>query len=1219
MRKNSLLLLTMVLTVFLAGSVWGQMALQVDDATWFLGTTGNVLTVSLENDQNVAALQFTINFDPDCFTFNSQDFGPTAEIKTGRSEALNIFSASNPSPGVVKLAGTGIGTVIAAGSGPVAQFHVDVAADCAEGPYVFEISETKVADPSGTPFDHEAISGTITVLAAACIPGVSETSFDMGDVRVGMTGTDVLTVTNDGTADGSVTITVDGCATVDITSFDLNMGASQDVVVGCAPTAEGPCAGTVTVACDQNEVVVDVACVGVCSYISTNCPIDFGEVTIVEPEDQTLTITNAAEATADLNVTGITFDDADFSAGPLPGPIAPGASADVIITAAPAAVEGAVTATATIESDACGDPVACELTIVKVAPPYVVLGLDPLYTELKPLQADTIQVTIDQVTDVLPIYALYFRIVVDTMFFFDSTNVWFEPGKTVIDSAGWDMKIHAYPPEWGILPGGGFGPGVADTALHKGLDVWLIGGIPLTTNGCLVNFLLVPNTDHITALGCDCGGPDCWTTVKFLDAMANEGEPEIVFDATVTLSINDGPVWDTFDQYVGYPPMDASGIANGTMNSSTVTVTAHEGFQYGCLPLAYHINASDDEGDMKMLVAWIPSAMSAGTGAILYRIDTGGNINLNVIGVNDTTGLGWWYYTEIDPKITYVGDHTDSYIVQTTHTTPAGKGGPQPCIDQLDVVATVLPTYYDAHWIDIVSHACGAPEPIVELCTNRDYYATFPLAEAGLLGPIYSIDMILDYDCECLVPYEVGNEGLPTENIGALTYSIDEENCQIAVSTALNFSLATVADGNCASIVYVGFELQPESVSPACTTDHEAILSIDHVKINEEAPHYVCWENGTITYTDYSLGGDIYYSDTGIPVPGVTVEFSDLVTEEVVGTTVTDVAGAYGSGDWEYCPPGYCITPTMTGFPGYVITAQDASMILRSICNQITLSHNDSIAADVTCSGTGFFSYDITAYDAAVLLRYVVGYPVTSCIGTWVFEYVPGDAPLQKYAPEVCFPKLTASHLNEDFEAVIVGDVTQNFGSPKVVATTPDVAFRGREAKIVMSGDVYSATLELVGVMARDVIVEGMEYEWRSADNVTKIAIATAEPVTNAAVTVVLESGQSLELFGYVNGTSFATRTEKVPVIPTEFTLAQNYPNPFNPVTSIDFGLPENSEVTITVYNVLGQVVTDLVNGEMDAGYHKVVWDASNMASGVYFYRIAAGDFTTTKRMVLMK
>jgi len=59
--------------------------------------------------------------------------------------------------------------------------------------------------------------------------------------------------------------------------------------------------------------------------------------------------------------------------------------------------------------------------------------------------------------------------------------------------------------------------------------------------------------------------------------------------------------------------------------------------------------------------------------------------------------------------------------------------------------------------------------------------------------------------------------------------------------------------------------------------------------------------------------------------------------------------------------------------------------------------------------------------------------------------------------------------------------------------------------------------------------------------------------------------------------------------------------------------------VTVVVYNVLGQVVAELVNAECEAGYHAVSWDASAMASGVYFYRIAAGDFAATKRMVLMK
>ena len=104
-----------------------------------------------------------------------------------------------------------------------------------------------------------------------------------------------------------------------------------------------------------------------------------------------------------------------------------------------------------------------------------------------------------------------------------------------------------------------------------------------------------------------------------------------------------------------------------------------------------------------------------------------------------------------------------------------------------------------------------------------------------------------------------------------------------------------------------------------------------------------------------------------------------------------------------------------------------------------------------------------------------------------------------------------------------------------------------------------------------------------------------------------------------MNEQFFGIRTMKIPAIPTEFSLSQNYPNPFNPETSIEFGVPENAKVTVTVYNVLGQQVAELVNAEMEAGYHVVRWDATAMTSGVYFYRIAADDFTATKRMVLMK
>ncbi|MEW6702126.1 MAG: T9SS type A sorting domain-containing protein, partial [Bacteroidota bacterium] len=89
--------------------------------------------------------------------------------------------------------------------------------------------------------------------------------------------------------------------------------------------------------------------------------------------------------------------------------------------------------------------------------------------------------------------------------------------------------------------------------------------------------------------------------------------------------------------------------------------------------------------------------------------------------------------------------------------------------------------------------------------------------------------------------------------------------------------------------------------------------------------------------------------------------------------------------------------------------------------------------------------------------------------------------------------------------------------------------------------------------------------------------------------------------------------------VPTAFSLSQNYPNPFNPSTTIKFGLPKESNVSLKIYNILGEEVATLANEVMQAGFHTVNFDASRLASGMYIYRIQAGNFTEVKKMLLMK
>ncbi len=90
-------------------------------------------------------------------------------------------------------------------------------------------------------------------------------------------------------------------------------------------------------------------------------------------------------------------------------------------------------------------------------------------------------------------------------------------------------------------------------------------------------------------------------------------------------------------------------------------------------------------------------------------------------------------------------------------------------------------------------------------------------------------------------------------------------------------------------------------------------------------------------------------------------------------------------------------------------------------------------------------------------------------------------------------------------------------------------------------------------------------------------------------------------------------------VIPDEFSIAQNYPNPFNPTTTIKFGLPEDSNVKLQIFNLQGQVVVTLVDGNLPAGFHNAKFDAASLSSGVYFYKIVAGNFSNIKRMLLIK
>lgn len=161
-----------------------------------------------------------------------------------------------------------------------------------------------------------------------------------------------------------------------------------------------------------------------------------------------------------------------------------------------------------------------------------------------------------------------------------------------------------------------------------------------------------------------------------------------------------------------------------------------------------------------------------------------------------------------------------------------------------------------------------------------------------------------------------------------------------------------------------------------------------------------------------------------------------------------------------------------------------------------------------------------------------------------------------------------------------------------------------------------SDTSTAVPTLAADqrVLMSSGPYSLDVGDSLT---FAIAIVAGNGAYAVL--SASRAAAAAYLDITPVRDKRDPNEILPTRFELHQNYPNPFNPSTNISFDLPSKTPVRLCVYNILGQLVTTLIDDENSAGRHTVVWDAGTLASGIYFCRIESNSFTRTMKMVLMK
>jgi hypothetical protein len=115
------------------------------------------------------------------------------------------------------------------------------------------------------------------------------------------------------------------------------------------------------------------------------------------------------------------------------------------------------------------------------------------------------------------------------------------------------------------------------------------------------------------------------------------------------------------------------------------------------------------------------------------------------------------------------------------------------------------------------------------------------------------------------------------------------------------------------------------------------------------------------------------------------------------------------------------------------------------------------------------------------------------------------------------------------------------------------------------------------------------------------------------------ESPQNIMNSGFWYSYSALTDVKDTDMLPDVYMLFQNYPNPFNPVTKIRYQLPEESNVSLKIYNIIGEELAVLVNSMQAAGYYEVSWNGSGLASGFYICRIEAGTYISVKKLVLLK
>ncbi|GJQ62397.1 MAG: hypothetical protein SCALA702_14500 [Melioribacteraceae bacterium] len=269
--------------------------------------------------------------------------------------------------------------------------------------------------------------------------------------------------------------------------------------------------------------------------------------------------------------------------------------------------------------------------------------------------------------------------------------------------------------------------------------------------------------------------------------------------------------------------------------------------------------------------------------------------------------------------------------------------------------------------------------------------------------------------------------------------------------------------------------------------------------------------------------------------------------------------------------------------------------------NMVGPYHEMVASADIVTDPAGIITSEFFGFDGTYTIA-DTGHPGH---GYWVKASEAGVIVVNSVGKKSPQP---VSEINRDFTKLVITDVTGK-SSTLYLSQSSVSGYEMPPLPPAGAFDVRFSTNTYVEAMAGATVqMKGVQYP------VTVMVDGADIRISDGSIFATLRSGENVVLAdgnGLFNIESL--------VIPAEFELSQNYPNPFNPATTIKFGIPEASRVTLRVFNAIGEQVATLVEKNMEAGYHTVQFNASQLTSGVYFYSITAGDHNAVKKMMILK